>query len=177
MLRFQNKSNVSNIVCEYTNTNNQQIKEFNKRELNIYDNITNFKSYQYYKYTMNQYKTSTFCFENPIKIPDGLTAYTCKVNKDNGNVSNIKITSKIIPAKTGIVLMGEPGEYLIEVLNSDYKCEPIEENDLIGVIENTLIEINVNAYILNVENDKLGWYLLSSTDRTLAKYKAYIVIN
>lgn len=175
MIRFQNKSNVDNIVCEYINNDNQKITEFDKKILYLNEQYKSFKSYQYYKYNMNQYKTSTFCFENPIKIPDSLTAYATKINEDFSNVTNIKINSNIIPANTGILLSGEPGLHLIEILNSDYECEPILENNLIGTIEETLIPIDTEAYILSLSNNVLGWYKLSDTNRTIQKYKAYII--
>lgn len=177
MIKFQNKSNTNNIVCEYFNNDNQKITEFDKKLLYINEPYKSFKSYKYYKYNMNQYKMSTFCFENPIKIPDSLTAYTAKFNEDFSNVTTVKINSNIIPAKTGIILEGEPGVHLIEILNSDYECEPVVENALIGIIEDTLIPIEVEAYILSTNNGEIAWFKLTDNidQRIISKYKAYMV--
>ena len=72
---------------------------------------------------------STFASAYPVEIPTGVNAYTAKVN-DNGTAVNFtKIEGTVIPAKTGVLLEGNPGIVTLTVVDS---ASPLTENDFIA---------------------------------------------
>lgn len=106
-----------------------------------------------------------------LKIPEGVKAYTVKVE---GEVAKLTELSGVIPAGVAAVIKGTEGK------DYEFTFAPegstTNENDLQGVYVETEIPAETTAYVLAKGNQGVGFYLLDATDRTLAANKAYLVL-
>lgn len=114
------------------------------------------------------YATAWFPFT--VNIPSGVEVYY--VNAVNTEKAFLKPVEGIIPAKSAVIVKGEPGTYVFEIAND--QTEPIEGNYLIGLPIATNIDNAVNAYILGNKEGVSGFYQLNTEDRTIAANKAYL---
>ena len=119
--------------------------------------------------TISQYGLSTFYSPVALDIPEGMTAYVCALSK-SGNSIVLTSLNGVIPARTGVLLEGEPNRtYGFAVSSSDetnWSC-------LAGNLPNTLN--TQGAYILQVVDGKLGFY--KYTGGTLHGFKAYLNVS
>ena len=72
---------------------------------------------------------STFASAYAVEIPSGVTAYTAKVNEAGTAVNFTKIEGTAIPANTGVLLEGTPGDITLTVVES---ASPLTDNDFIA---------------------------------------------
>ena len=86
---------------------------------------------------------ATFYAPVAVKVADGVTAYTVKINDDWATLT--KIESGIIPANTGVVLQGEPKTYNFAVTNTTATVD----SDLLGTAAATYI--TADAYVLTAD--------------------------
>lgn len=119
--------------------------------------------------TISQYGLSTFYSPVALDIPEGMTAYVCALSK-SGNSIVLTSLNGVIPARTGVLLEGEPNRtYGFAVSSSDetnWSC-------LAGNLPNTLN--TQGAYTLQVVDGKLGFY--KYTGGTLHGFKAYLNVS
>lgn len=107
-----------------------------------------------------------------LNIPNGVKAYTVKVNGEKATLT--EITGNIIPAGVAAVIEKTNAE------NSyDFTFAPTgstdNENDLQGVYATYNVPTDTKAYVLANKEKGIGFYLLNAEDRTLAANKAYLV--
>ena len=117
----------------------------------------------------------TFCAPFTVAIPDGVKAYW-----GENMISYIKLHEVVgyIPANAGVVVTkaveGDPFEvYLspneIEVdgINSCFACNTAEEK----------MDVAQGDYLLQKQNNVVGWYKVNGDGFTLAKYRCYLPGN
>lgn len=68
--------------------------------------------------TIGTYGGITFSCDEPVNIPEGVTAYYA-TEVSNGRVVLIPITTGIIPRETGVVLLGNEGTYTFTMASSE----------------------------------------------------------
>ena len=76
----------------------------------------------------NGYTTFAYPY-NSVEIPTGVNAYTAKVNEAGTAVNFTKIEGTAIPANTGVLLEGTPGDITLTVVDS---ATPLTDNDFIA---------------------------------------------
>jgi hypothetical protein len=118
---------------------------------------------------------STFYSDQPTKIPNGVTAYTAKLNSDQSALDLAKVTT-VIPAKTAVILQAEEGTYTFEPTD-DAATTDDSNNDLQGTTTAlTTANIEGTVYVLSAPNgENVGFY--KYTGETLAANKAYLVLD
>lgn len=114
------------------------------------------------------YATAWFPFA--VNIPSGVEVYY--VNAVNNEKAFLKSVEGIIPAKSAVIIKGQPGTYTLEIANN--QSAPIEGNYLVGLPIATNMDNMVNAYILGNKEGVTGFYQLNADDRTIAANKAYL---
>lgn len=111
-----------------------------------------------------------------VEIPTGISAYIGTANVQDKVFTLKKIENSIIPANTPIVIQGDPKKYNLNIL-ADNTENPIAGNDLSGIYLSQEIDAMTNAYILGNGNNGIGFYQMSSDDRTLTANKAYLELS
>ncbi|MBO4661787.1 MAG: Ig-like domain-containing protein [Bacteroidaceae bacterium] len=117
----------------------------------------------------------TFCAPFTVAIPDGVKAYW-----GENMISYIKLHEVVgyIPANTGVVVTkaveGDPFEvYLspneieVDTYPSDFACNTAEEK----------MDVAQGDYLLQKQNNVVGWYKVNGDGFTLAKYRCYLPGN
>lgn len=141
------------------------------------------KSYAFYTTSIsidvpiNKYGYATWYAGMPVKVPDGLNAFTCQVE---GNTAMLHAVGKVIPAHTGVVLyaaeaVGKGQNVVLPYANVD--TTPIASNALIGFVEDTEVDNGKAHYALNVKNNVVGFYIpQTTTDSVLSATSAFTAI-
>lgn len=126
---------------------------------------------------------ATFCSDNALNFSgvSGLTAYTATFSENTNTVSFNLVDD--VPAKTGVLLKGDPGTYTIPaVLSSDWN---VSGNALVGVTSVTTIgkttkdnsnNVNYN-YVLQNGSDGVGFYQVNNDEYKVRANSAYLVIS
>ena len=112
------------------------------------------------------YKMGTFYANDPMTIPSGVTAYVATtlpvMNDGVGTIAMTAITDGVIPAKTGVLLCAEEGEYVFGKVESEGTA--VTGNMLYGYAganeyENVALPTDGSTnYVLAVQNEKAGFY-------------------
>ena len=109
----------------------------------------------------------------PVTVPDGVTAYTGKINGSYLTLTEVEGT---IPANTAVVLQGEASNYQFNIANEE--LGPIEENDIYGVCIEAAVSIftddDINILTLQKYNDNIGFFKF--TGETLAANKVFLAL-
>ena len=109
-----------------------------------------------------------------VKLPAEVNAYYLKqegVHSDYVSMEEIGYGG-IVPANTGVILGGDPGEYSLTITTTDVE---IEGNLLSGTVAATYVE--GDAYVLSNGNNGLGLYLAKKNNNDEWKnnsHKAYL---
>ena len=98
------------------------------------------------KYTVPSSGIGTFSAKAKFAVPEGLTAHYCKTyNSAAGTISVAKIDGAV-PANTGVILKGEPGETYTLTGTSD-DAATVTDNALVAVTEETSIAQESDGYV------------------------------
>lgn len=126
-------------------------------------------------------KWGTFCAPYDVTIPAGVQAYTgTLITENEGNpwIRMNELTEGIIPANTGVVVWAKNLEAdeswifnevptLAEGLTSCYSTN----------LTNSIMNIEEGAYLLQKQEDVVGWYKVEGTGFTLAPNRCYLAKN
>ncbi len=118
----------------------------------------------------------TYSSPFPVAIPTGCEAYVAALNTTGDKVSLTQVEDAI-PANTGVVIKATSTEQLIPVARTTETLPTISSNLLVATTGEA-IDASTNAFILNYDTTtkEAGFYKLSSTSRTVKKFKAYLNI-
>ena len=140
---------------------------------NTYWNVTEVTSLPV---TISAAKYASFYAPVAVTIPEGITAYYIAqdgVDNENSVVTLTAIEGNVIPAKTGVILKGEPKMYDFAIVNDE---TAIEDNLFEGTVAKSLVEND--AYILGISGGKVGLYKTSEFENsgyfTNGGHKAYL---
>ena len=131
---------------------------------------------------VSEHRIATFYANWPISIPESVTAYvatTAPVMEGNvGTIAMSDITDGIIPAKTGVVVRGEEGNYVFNIAESDGTTNT-EGNMLYGYAgfkECADVDLPTDGsinYVLTVKEGKVGFFR-KETAFKVYNHKAYL---
>ncbi len=126
-------------------------------------------------------KYGTFCAPFEVAIPDGVTASTC-TGTTSGGVLETASLSNNIPANTPVILYAEngyPRTHLIglHVPNSQEDLVTTTGNLLVGNVGTEAKGVPAgNNYLLQKQDDKVGFYKVSTSGRTIGYNRCYLRI-
>ncbi len=115
----------------------------------------------------------TFYAPFAVDMPAGVKAYTGEMQ--NGWIRMNELTNGYIPANTGVVVElveGEPFE-------SDLEPSATQPNEVVpscytGNTTGTTMAMEVGDYLLQKQNDVVGWYKVEGEGFTLARNRCYL---
>lgn len=126
----------------------------------------------------------TFYIDYPILMPEGVEVYTGTADVENGKVLMNNATDRVIPAKTGVVLVGTiPDGTAEEATSVTY---PMSISNTAGEVEKGIISGTLETLEMGGFNDlylvfgrssatnKLGFYKPSSSLSSIPANKAFI---
>ena len=97
-------------------------------------------------YTVPASGVGTFSSEVNILLPEGLNAHYCKTYyAERSAISVEDISSGVVPANTGVLLSGTPGE-TFNLYRTNGTADELEGNALVAVPESTHINATNGAY-------------------------------
>ena len=86
-------------------------------------------------YTVPSSGIGTFSAKGQVLLPEGLKAYYCKTyHKKNSTISVVSISGNIVPAATGVLLVGNKGE-TFTLTGACGQAPTITDNELVAVTE------------------------------------------
>lgn len=136
-----------------------------RREVRIVETISK---------TISSYGIATAHYPFAVRVPDGLTAKAAVQNSDHTQVNLTALGTSELPAYTPVVLDGAAGTYALTLLPEGAAALDVE-NDLTGVCCMETIADDVTALIMGVVDSEVGFYVLSSVNRTLGANICYII--
>lgn len=120
---------------------------------------------------------ATYSSPFPVKLPEGVDAYIAKQEGEN-NVVLQKITGAL-PANTGVILSSETAKK--DCIPTARTTEPLATvnaaDNMLKPTTGSAVAADVNAYILSQNNGTAVFKKLSSSDRTIKQYKAYLELD
>ena len=108
---------------------------------------------------------ATFCAPVALTIPDGVTAYTGKIN---GSYLTLTALEDKIPANTAVILAGAEGPYNFDITTADAFDG---DNDLQGTTAAIAVDAN-SKLTLQMISETVGLYKFTGT--TIPGFKAYM---
>ena len=97
-------------------------------------------------YTVPASGVGTFSSEVNIHLPEGLSAHYCKTYyAERSAISVVNISSGVVPANTGVLLSGTPGE-TFNLYRTHETADELEGNALVAVTEPTHINATDGDY-------------------------------
>lgn len=123
------------------------------------------------KVTISTAGYATFSFAQPIDFArtEGLTAYI--VNDNNGERATLQQVS-MVPANTGVVLKGEPGDYVLHPTTET--TDDVSGNLLKATSLTGSIVTDGTFYVLANKGKGVGFYKLADDNKVKAN-KSYLV--
>ena len=98
-----------------------------------------------FTYTVPASGIGTYSNDVAFTLPEGLTAYYCKTyDTANSTISVVKIDGAV-PANTGVLLKGTPGETYILTTTTETPAE-ISDNALVAIVSATHVEPTSGLY-------------------------------
>lgn len=98
-------------------------------------------------------KMATYSNTSAWEIPAGVEAYTAKYDADNSKIKLNKVEDTVVPANTGVVLLGEKGTYTANLTTT---TTTLADNDLQSTAAEAYTATDETTYVLVREKDANG---------------------
>lgn len=121
----------------------------------------------------------TYYIDYPITVPENVSVYTGDVDLANKRIAMRKATDHIIPAETGVVLVGDNSEATTCTMTANAAASTLEKGSLTGSLEATDITGFNDRYLVFGRNSEgqLGFYKPASSITSIPANKAFIQIT
>ena len=120
----------------------------------------------------------TYYIDYPIAVPDNVSVYTGDVDLVNKHISMRLANEHIIPAETGVVLVGNNSSVTTCTLTTNGEAGSLEKGSLTGSLEATTIDLGFHDTFLvfGRSNGQLGFYKPATSILSIPANKAFIRI-
>ena len=116
---------------------------------------------------------ATFYAPFAVDMPAGVKAYTGEMQ--DGWIRMNELTKGYIPANTGVVVELVEGEpFDMDVAPSPIQPDEIVPSCYTGNTTGTTMAMEVGDYLLQKQNDVVGWYKVMNEGFTLARNRCYL---
>ena len=121
----------------------------------------------------------TYYIDYPIAVPDNVNVYTGDVDLVNKHISMRLANEHIIPAETGVVLVGDNGEATTCTMTASNEAGTLTKGSLTGSLEPTDITGYNDRYLVFGRNSEgqLGFYKPINSLTSIPANKAFIKIT
>lgn len=125
------------------------------------------------KATISDAGWATYVSKHPIEFYySPIKAFVAKYNSVNNTITLTRVYQ--IPTNTAVVLKGEAGSYIIDIIDRIKTCKAVT-NDISFSKEDMRIPTDRTYYVLAKKSEGCGFYPIESGE-TLPAYKGYIYI-
>ena len=120
----------------------------------------------------------TYYIDYPIAVPNNVSVYTGDVDLENKRISMRLANEHIIPAETGVVLVGNSSSVTTCTLTTNGEAGTLEKGSLTGSLEATTIDFGYHDTFLvfGRSNGQLGFYKPVKSIESIPANKAFIRI-
>ncbi len=165
-----NRANAGNLDAVLTLTN-----EYNNYSHSIQLSGTSIETAVTAKMRINaEAKWGTFCAPFDVVLPEGVKAYTGSI-QNNGEWIRMTEVEGTLPANTAVVVCAQE---LNETTEWSFKDEPVTTEGLESCytpnLTGSVIDIAAGNYLLQKQDDVVGWYLISGEGFKLAANRCYL---
>lgn len=117
---------------------------------------------------------ATFYAPFPVAIPEGVTAYTGTMMDDWIQLN--ELTEGCIPAATGVVVAKavEGDAFVASLTPVDFVPSVPVSSCYTGNTTGAIMNVSVGDYLLQKQNDVVGWYKVEGEGFTLAPNRCYL---
>ena len=121
----------------------------------------------------------TFWAPFAVEIPEGVKAYTGELQDENSWIRMNELTDGYIPANTGVVVAKDvTGDAFVAELSA---MDPQPNAAAVtscytGNESGAVMNVAVGAYLLQKQDDVVGWYQIQSEGFTLAPNRCYLTV-
>ena len=97
-------------------------------------------------YTVPSSGIGTFSAKGQVSVPEGMTAYYCRsYDQDESTIKMVAIVENIVPAKTGVILVGNSGE-TYSLKGTCGQPPTITDNELVAVTDSKHVNATDGDY-------------------------------
>lgn len=165
-----NRANAGNLDAVLTLTN-----EYNNYSHSIQLSGTSIETAVTAKMRISaEAKWGTFCAPYDVVLPEGVKAYTGSI-QNNGEWIRMTEVEGTLPANTAVVVCAQE---LNETTEWSFKDEPVTTEGLESCftpnLTGSVIDIAAGNYLLQKQDDVVGWYLISGEGFKLAANRCYL---
>lgn len=120
----------------------------------------------------------TYYIDYPIAVPDNVSVYTGDVDLVNKHISMRLANEHIIPAETGVVLVGDDGDATTCTMTASNEAGTLTKGSLTGSLQPTDILGYNDRYLVFGRNSEqqLGFYKPTNSLTSIPANKAFIEI-
>lgn len=122
----------------------------------------------------------TYYIDYPITVPDNVGVYIGNADLTNGRISMTKATDHVIPAETGVVLVGDDNSATSCTMTTNCGAGTLDKGSLRGSLVNKDITGFNDQYLVfgrsTDANRTLGFYKPASSITSIPANKAFIEI-
>ena len=122
----------------------------------------------------------TYYIDYPIAVPENVSVYTGDVDLTNKRITMRKATDHIIPAETGVVLVGDNSGATTCTMTANSGAGTLEKGSLTGSLKETDIYGYNDQYLVfgrsTDANRTLGFYKPADSITSIPANKAFIEI-
>lgn len=120
----------------------------------------------------------TYYIDYPIAVPNNVSVYTGDVDLENKRISMRLANEHIIPAETGVVLVGDNGEATTCTMTASNEAGTLAKGSLTGSLKPTNIYGYNDRYLVFGRNSEgqLGFYRPGESLESIPANKAFIEI-
>lgn len=122
----------------------------------------------------------TYYIDYPISVPENVSVYTGDVDLTNKRITMRKATDHIIPAETGVVLVGDDSGATTCTMTANSGAGTLEKGSLTGSLKETDIYGYNDQYLVfgrsTDANRTLGFYKPADSITSIPANKAFIEI-
>ena len=116
---------------------------------------------------------ATFCAPFAVEIPEGVTAYTG--TRKQGWIQLNELTDGYIPGGIGTVITGSERQEYLEPMNPQPNGGSLMSCFLPN-LTGAIMDVAVGDYLLQIQNDVVGWYKVEGEGFKLAPNRCYLIV-
>ncbi len=116
---------------------------------------------------------ATFCAPFAVEIPEGVTAYTG--TRKQGWIQLNELTDGYIPGGIGTVITGSECQEYLEPMNPQPNSGSLMSCFLPN-LTGAIMDVAVGNYLLQIQNDVVGWYKVEGEGFKLAPNRCYLIV-
>ena len=123
------------------------------------------------------YNLATYSSPFATTLPSDMKAYTVKNENGTYKLSRLNLTDQVLPANTGVILAANEANTFIPVPATTAPEAPTDNQLQATSGAAVTVDPATNAYIFTAKDNIAFFGLLSSSNRSIKAFKAYLTVE